>query len=241
MTRDDSGARGDDKRPREPDSNGDATPSNSDADPRPNEDAAETAAGEDEEPPATPATVADAEYDPLLTLPADLREELKSPLGPIETDADALLASLEGTLVTVGDVVTYHFLQAGHQPDVALVDERTKRRQVDEEIRETVAADTHLEAVNPPAEISEDVVRALRRALDAPEPTTILVEGEEDLVALPAIVAAPEGASVVYGQPGEGMVHVVVTDAVKAGVRDLLERFDGDVDRLWALLEVDPA
>ncbi len=177
--------------------------------------------------------------DRLLVLPDDLRHELKEPLGPIETEADALLEEIDGPLLTVGDVVTYHVVQAGRPPDVAVVDERTKRGAVDEEIRETVAEETQLEAVNPPAELTADIVRTLREAIDREEPTTILVDGEEDLVVLPAIVAAPEGASVVYGQPDEGMVHVQVTDDHRAELRALLDRFEGDSDRFWELLEGD--
>ncbi|SFB81607.1 hypothetical protein SAMN05444422_102172 [Halobiforma haloterrestris] len=175
--------------------------------------------------------------DQLLVLPDDLRSELKEPLGPIETDADALLEDVGEPLIAVGDVVTYHLLEADCRPDVALVDERTERETVDEEIRDTVTEGTSLEAVNPPAEITEDVVWALCEALERMEPTTILVDGEEDLVVLPAIVAAPLGASVVYGQPGEGMVHVRVTEEVREEVRDLLDRFDGDRERFWTLLE----
>ncbi|WP_436345965.1 GTP-dependent dephospho-CoA kinase family protein [Natronorubrum sp. FCH18a] len=177
--------------------------------------------------------------DQLLVLPDDLRHELKEPMGPIETDADVLLEGVDGPLIAVGDVVTYHFLQAGRAPDVALVDERTKRSAVDEEIRKTVTESTHLEAVNPPAEISAEVIEALLEGLASDEPTTILVEGEEDLVALPAIVAAPEGASVVYGQPDEGMVHVKVSDDHRTEMRALLERFEGDTERFWDLLESD--
>ncbi|WP_233710670.1 GTP-dependent dephospho-CoA kinase family protein [Natronococcus pandeyae] len=175
--------------------------------------------------------------DQLLILPDELRHELKEPMGPIETDAEQLLETLEGPLIAVGDVVTYHFLQAGRLPDVALVDERTKRETVEEEIRETVTQRANVEATNPPAELTADVVRTLRDALERDEPTTILVDGEEDLVALPAIVVAPDGASVVYGQPDEGMVHVVVDDEVRAEVRALLERFEGDQERFWELLE----
>nr|WP_239639512.1 GTP-dependent dephospho-CoA kinase family protein [Halobiforma nitratireducens] len=170
-------------------------------------------------------------------LPTDLRSELKEPLGPIETDPDALLAEVDDTLIAVGDVVTYHLLEADRRPDVALVDERTERETVDEEIREAVTESTNLEAVNPPAEITEDAVWALCEALERREPTTIRVDGEEDLLALPAIVAAPDGASVVYGQPGEGMVHVRVTDEIRDDIRDLLDRFDGDRERFWTLLE----
>uniref|UniRef100_A0A7D5GKE5 GTP-dependent dephospho-CoA kinase n=2 Tax=Natrinema halophilum TaxID=1699371 RepID=A0A7D5GKE5_9EURY len=158
-------------------------------------------------------------------------------MGPIETDAGRLLADVDGPLIAVGDVVTYHLLQAGRQPDVALVDERTKREAVDEEIRRTVTEDTTIEAVNPPAGISENVIEALIEGLSSDEPTTILVEGEEDLMALPAIVVAPNGASVVYGQPDEGMVHVTITDDHRADVRSLLDRFEGDTERFWTLLE----
>ncbi|ELY41824.1 GTP-dependent dephospho-CoA kinase family protein [Natronorubrum tibetense] len=177
--------------------------------------------------------------DQLLVLPDDLRHELKEPMGPVETDADVLLEAVDGPLIAVGDVVTYHFLQAGRAPDVAVVDERTKRSAVDEEIRETVTESTSLEAVNPPAELSAEMIEALREAMTSDEPTTILVDGEEDLVALPAIVAAPEGASVVYGQPDEGMVHVKVSDEHRTEMRALLERFEGDTERFWTLLEGD--
>ncbi|WP_306054008.1 GTP-dependent dephospho-CoA kinase family protein [Natronococcus wangiae] len=180
---------------------------------------------------------ADSGDEQLLVLPDELRHELKEPMGLLETDAERLLEAVEGPLIAVGDVVTYHFLQAGRLPDVALVDERTERQTVDEEIRETVAKRVNVEATNPPAELTADVVRTLRDALERDEPTTILVDGEEDLVALPAIVVAPDGASVVYGQPGEGMVHVVVGDEVRAEVRALLERFEGDQERFWTLLE----
>lgn len=185
---------------------------------------------------ASESAAADAD-DERLVLPKDLRHELKDPMGPIETDADVLLEAVSGPLIAVGDVVTYHILQAGHHPDVALVDERTKRQTVDEEIREVVTDATHLEVENPPAEITADVVDAVLEGLEREEPTTILVDGEEDLVALPAILLAPEGASVVYGQPDEGMVHVTVTDDVRADVRALLERFEGDATWLWAAVD----
>jgi len=173
----------------------------------------------------------------LLVLPDDLRHELKEPLGPIETDAERLLEGVDGPLIAVGDVVTYHLLEAGRQPDVALVDGRTKREAVDAEIHEAVTAGASLEVPNPPAELAAPVVRALGRALAADESTTIVVDGEEDLVALPAIVAAPDSASVVYGQPDEGMVHVTVTDDLRDEMRDLLERFEGDTERFWRVLE----
>ena len=174
---------------------------------------------------------------PLCSLPAALRGELKDPLGPIETDAEVLLRNVSGPLFAVGDVVTYHFLEAGREPDVALVDGRTKREAVDAELRRTVTAGEVREVVNPPATITAELARTLRTAIDAPDPVTILVDGEEDLAVLPTVVAAPDGASVVYGQPDEGMVHVVVDPDVRESVRELLARFDGEPETLFSILE----
>ncbi|WP_254766604.1 GTP-dependent dephospho-CoA kinase family protein [Salinilacihabitans rarus] len=172
----------------------------------------------------------------VVSLPPALRSDLKTPLGPIETDARVLLEDVAGPLIAVGDVVTYHFLEAGRAPDVALVDGRTKRTAVDEEIERAVTDEASREVANPAATLTEALLVALREALAAEEPTTILVDGEEDLATLPAVVAAPDGASVVYGQPDEGMVHVRVDDEVRATARSLLERFDGDPGGLFALL-----
>ncbi|MHC3438513.1 GTP-dependent dephospho-CoA kinase family protein [Natrialbaceae archaeon A-gly3] len=175
--------------------------------------------------------------EPLVVLPDERRDDLKDPFGPIETDAKALLEAVTGPLITVGDVVTYHVLEADREPDVALVDGRTKREAVDAEIHEAVTTCAGLEVENPPATITEAALEAFLEALEAEEPTTILVDGEEDLLALPAIVAAPAGASVVYGQPDEGMVHVRVDEEIREEVRRLLEGFEGDTERLWAVLE----
>ena len=174
---------------------------------------------------------------PLLTLPDELRGELKEPMGPIETDAATLLQEVSGPLIAVGDVVTYHILDTDCEPDVALVDGITKREAVDAEIRRTVIDRDARAVANPPATITAELARALREAIDADEPITLLVDGEEDLAVLPAIVAAPDGASVVYGQPDEGMVHVVVDETIRERIRLLLSRFDGDHERFLAILD----
>nr|WP_158058804.1 GTP-dependent dephospho-CoA kinase family protein [Halorussus halophilus] len=162
-------------------------------------------------------------------------------MGPIFTDSERLLSAVEGPLITVGDVVTSHLEQAGRTPDVAVVDGLTKREEVGGEVAEVVAAlieNTNcVEVENPAATLTREMVVALRDALRSGEPTTIVVDGEEDLVALPAIVAAPIGASVVYGQPNEGMVHAEVTAKLKEEMRELLGKMDGDATELLAVFE----
>jgi uncharacterized protein (UPF0218 family) len=171
----------------------------------------------------------------VLSLPERLRPELKEPLGPVHAEAGALLADVDGPLVAVGDVVTYHLEAAGRSPDVAVFDARTEREPVAEAVGAALAEwDARVD--NPAGRLTADLLSALREAIDAPGPVRIRVDGEEDLAALPAIVAAPDGASVVYGQPGEGMVHARVTSESRERARDLLSRMDGDTVRAFEIL-----
>ena len=175
----------------------------------------------------------------IVELPDSLRAELSTPAGPLYTDATALLDAAGDPLVTVGDVVTDHVLGAGRTPAVAVVDGRTKRAPVDDERTERLRAapfDHRLAAENPPGTLTAELLHAVREALDGEESTLIAVDGEEDLATLPAVVCAPPGASVAYGQPGEGMVLLAVTEASQARMRDLLSRMDGDTEQLVSIL-----
>ncbi|MFB6100975.1 MAG: GTP-dependent dephospho-CoA kinase family protein [Haloplanus sp.] len=173
----------------------------------------------------------------MLELPADLRGAFKEPLGRVFTDPEALLAADEAgdPLVAVGDVVTYHLLDAGHHPDVAVIDGKTERHAVDDAIGRALP-DPDIEVRNPPATLSRELLNALATALDRSESTVVGVDGEEDLAALPALIATPRGGAVVYGQPGEGMVLVPVTDDTRAQARALLTRMRGDTDAALSLL-----
>ncbi|WP_225332770.1 GTP-dependent dephospho-CoA kinase family protein [Halomicrobium urmianum] len=194
--------------------------------------------------------------DVVLELPGELRSELKAPFGPIYTDADALLADAGEPLVAVGDIVTYHLLEAGRVPSVAFVDERTKRADVDPEVREAIearrsgtsasAGDDRQEPFgferertvdNPPATLTADLLAALADGLAEGDRTLIRVDGEEDLATLPAVLAVPEGGSVVYGQPDEGMVLVTVDAEIRERVRSIVERMDGEPGRATAILD----
>ncbi|WP_181685753.1 GTP-dependent dephospho-CoA kinase family protein [Halorhabdus salina] len=163
-------------------------------------------------------------------------------MGPIFEDPAALLSVAGEPVIAVGDMVTYHLVEAGRPPDVAFVDERSERAAIDNGVRKAIVGngdswfDRRFDVANPSATLTASLLEALVAALDGGPPTIVNVYGEEDLAALPAIVAAPDGASVVYGQPGEGMVHVEVETAVRERCRSLLERMHGDPSRALAIL-----
>ncbi len=156
-------------------------------------------------------------------------------MGAIYTDPDELLAAADTPVITVGDVVTETLL-AVCTPAVAVIDDQTQRTPLDSSI-DRAAFSNKRSVVNDAATISAALVEALGAAITADDSTVIVVDGEEDLATLPAILLAPPGASIVYGQPDVGMVLVTVDTAVRDDCRELLERMDGDVDEMLDLLE----
>ncbi|WP_245619075.1 GTP-dependent dephospho-CoA kinase family protein [Methanogenium cariaci] len=106
-----------------------------------------------------------------------------------------------------GDVVTHNLVSAGILPDVAVIDGSTMRepceRVVDLPVPEIGGVS------NPAGMLTGALIRAVEDAIDA-GPCLIRVDGEEDLAVVPAVRAAPDGACVLYGQPGEGVVVITV-------------------------------
>jgi uncharacterized protein (UPF0218 family) len=182
----------------------------------------------------------DGADDIVLTLPDELRAAFKDPFGPVYTDASRLAAELGSPAIAVGDVVTRHLTDVGARPDLAVIDWVTERETLAEDDQPDLEGyDERIEVENPAAALTDDLLSALRTGIEQDGKTVIVVDGEEDLTTLPALVAAPDGASVVYGQPGEGMVHVRIDAEAGERARELLARMDGDHGRLWNALGVE--
>jgi uncharacterized protein (UPF0218 family) len=129
-------------------------------------------------------------------------------------------------LISVGDVTTFHLLEAGIIPDICIVDNRTKRKPVATHMSAR-NMDTDYEEVsvdNPAGIITDELIKTLSEAFDSEKPLRIFVRGEEDLATLPVILMAPLGAVVLYGQPDEGVVFVKVTEEKKEEIRVLFEK-----------------
>ena len=65
----------------------------------------------------------------------------------------------------------------------------------------------------------------IRKYLTTSLKALIVVDGEEDLLALPVIVEAPEGSLVFYGQPSTGVVSITVSNSIKSKVKRMLKKF----------------
>jgi GTP-dependent dephospho-CoA kinase len=157
-----------------------------------------------------------------------LRRKLKKPLGrlfrSVDVRGDEFLALASGAslVIAVGDRVTETLQETtGRPPDVFVIDGRERR--APREIPR-VAHGSTLRAKNPAGCVTRSARSAIRRAFSSEKPVMVLIDGEEDLLAIPAVIEAPLGAVVFYGQPLEGVVAVEVDEISKENARGLLRR-----------------
>jgi hypothetical protein len=152
---------------------------------------------------------------------------LKQPFGTLIPDKDVtkqkLSSMLKGSkkVIAVGDATTERLLGFGITPDVAVIDCRERRSK-----RSPLAnyQARELRCANPAGTISRDAVKVLQDALQMSPPVRVLVNGEEDMLALPFFAMAPEGSTVMYGQPLEGLVVVKITPVNQKQAKDLMDR-----------------
>ena len=65
--------------------------------------------------------------------------------------------------------------------------------------------------------------KAIIDGLESSKRAQIVIDGEEDLLTLIAILYAPKNAFVIYGQPNEGIVLIKVSEKRKEDVKKILK------------------
>ena len=128
-------------------------------------------------------------------------------------------------ILSVGDVVSMTLHDLGITPQLFVCDYKTQRGDDSDEYRRVLGAwgDVEHHVKNPAAQVTLQAWDAVGAALqNHAAPVRIVVEGEEDLLGLPSIALAPEGAVMLYGMPNQGVVFCRVTAALQAKVGALL-------------------
>lgn len=163
-----------------------------------------------------------------MRLPEQHRHLFADPIGDLlhedDVDVNRIVGIVDGVaaVVTVGDRTTEKILTYGITPDIQIVDgmeQRGRRTPPGGKIRTISCA-------NPPAHITGEAVSAIISAYATDVPTRILVSGEEDLLLVPALVHAPDGAVLMYGQPGEGIVVVRADETSRERARLLMSMME---------------
>ncbi len=158
----------------------------------------------------------------MLILPEEHRRLFKEPFGELYRSMDDVVPLVEGKDVyTVGDVVTHNLQKKGISPAVAVIDGYTMRSPCN---RMPAVHGECINVKNPAGTLTDDLICALERAVRNP-PSTIIVEGEEDLAVIPLVLTAHEGAIVLYGQPHKGVVLRTVDSEARKTAQRLLAHF----------------
>jgi hypothetical protein len=108
-------------------------------------------------------------------------------------------------------------------PQVSIVDNKVMREPVQ---HIAVDADQTLHVRNPAGTLTEEAWTVVKEALRGKRRTRVLVDGEEDLLTLVAVLCAPENSLVIYGQPREGIVVVKVTEKTRERVRRIVDSME---------------
>ena len=161
-----------------------------------------------------------------MHLPENLRDKLKKPLGILILDSDITKSIIlknipeHSFVITVGDATTEKLIKYGITPSLQIVDgieKRTKRELPPGDVK------TILSCNNPAGEITMESVKTIKKAFQSIPPVRIVVTGEEDLMVLPAVVYAPAHATVLYGQPNEGLVIVPINDMTRNKAQSVID------------------
>ncbi len=163
-----------------------------------------------------------------LNLPDDLRKDVRV-LGKVLPNILDLKKEIYNLkfVIAVGDVVMANLLSVDFTPNVGIIDFKTEREAFYHDIKLKIDLETN----NNPGKISANAARAVNTAVEeslaSDKPQAIRVNGEEDLLTLPAIMFSPLSSIVLYGlPPDQGVVAVSVTEDKKEQIRKVLEKFE---------------
>lgn len=176
-------------------------------------------------------------------LPSSLRAQLAQPLGPLYTGTEipeVIVRHKDDVTITVGDVTTHTFFAHGVQPTLAIIDLQVNRKPYQSfEAYKFPKKYRVVRVASGPGNITKEAIQAIlewSKRVRQRERMVIVVDGEEDLLTIPAIIHASIGAIVFYGQPKGslwacgpefrgGVVAVPVTPEKKKEAIELLQQF----------------
>ncbi len=171
-----------------------------------------------------------------LYLPEYLRSSLHKPLGKI---LSGVPRKIDSKTITIGDITTKKFNEENINQFLSIIDFQVKRKKKFNSISD-LGFEKEIKVAkvkNHAGTITPQLFEAIKNAFSSRKRQVILVEGEEDLAVLPAIIASPLGFKIYYGQPSfakaskgepdEGLIEVEVTEKIKEKIYDILNKFSG--------------
>ncbi len=175
----------------------------------------------------------------LIKMPESLRPLLQKPLGRVFKDTKSLLQSIKrlkySLLIGVGDIIVDSLLKEGIDPDVKVIDLKTRRKKfLISNFKFLMKSKvSNIKYQNKPGTINlktaEKLKELIRDALSSPRRrgsrnSWLVIDGEEDLLTLPAILFAPLNSLVLYGHWQYGIIAVEVDEIMKKKIQNLFNK-----------------
>lgn len=157
----------------------------------------------------------------------ELRAKLKNPIGKLLIGSpkqnmiklkEIINKNKPFMIICVGDVVSRNTAKAKIPVDIRIIDNKKMRKKIKPF---KFKAKRLFLVKNDPGTINLMSWKVIEEAINYKD-SLILVNGEEDLLALAAIALAPNGSIVVYGQPNLGIVVVEVNKLKKTEIKSMI-------------------
>ena len=163
-----------------------------------------------------------------LYLPSKMRKELKSPWGQIFKKIENVYP--KDLIITVGDETTKAFNNQSIKPNLSVIDFKVARKIKFKDLKELgfLGSEKVYKIKNPAGSVSGKLFKLaadLFKNIDYKDHRIIQIDGEEDLSVLPLILTSPLDTNIFYGQPGRGIVRIIVDEKIKAKIRSMLNQF----------------
>lgn len=166
-----------------------------------------------------------------LILPEKMRKNLRKPLGRVFNSIDTVIIyinSIKPTqLIAVGDIIVDSLIKNKIDPDIKVIDFKSRRKElsifnIQFSKNLQIPSDKY---INRPGTINFKTAEKLKELIKKGN-GWLIIEGEEDLLTLPAILYAHLGSLVLYGHWQFGIIAVYIDEEVKKKSKILLNRFE---------------
>jgi len=163
---------------------------------------------------------------PVYEVTEQDREKLREPRGET-VKGEELIEKLRekdySRIIAVGDRVSHDIEESNVDADLKVIDGKTQRESLEKRGKDDLTSERTFNAENPAGKITGEAMEAVRKASALRCQTKVVIDGEEDLLGLPAVLFAPKDSVIVYGLWEEGAVLMETSEQNKKFCREILD------------------
>jgi pantetheine-phosphate adenylyltransferase len=167
-------------------------------------------------------------FEKNLKLTEDLRQEFKKPFGELFKNIEDSFESKNNLLITVGDITAKNFNEKFPVQNISVIDYKVAREKRFSKLSELgfTGNENIFSVDNPAGYITSSLFKKLAEIikLDMRQKIVLLVNGEEDLAVLPLVLLSPLKTVIYYGQPGQGVMKIEVSEDSKNRTYSLISK-----------------